>query len=119
MNTDKNTVIGFVLLAGLFFAYFWFTNKQQNELQAYKKHFDDSVAMVKAAADKAAAIKNAALVDSTVKTAVGDSSAIDTLKEQFVVIENELVKVTLTNKGGQVANVLLKNTLTQISNKLF
>jgi YidC/Oxa1 family membrane protein insertase len=108
MNTDKNTVIGFVLLAGLFFAYFWFTNKQQNELQAYKKHFDDSVAMVKATEIKAAAIKNAALVDSTVKTAVGDSSAIDTLKEQFVVIENELVKVTLTNKGGQVANVLLK-----------
>jgi YidC/Oxa1 family membrane protein insertase len=109
MNTDKNTVIGFVLLAGLFFAYFWFTNKQQNELQAYKKHYDDSVAMVKAAADKVAALKTAALVDSTIKTAVGDSTAVDTLKEQLVVIENEVVKVTLTNKGGQVAKVLLKN----------
>ncbi|MFZ9146624.1 MAG: membrane protein insertase YidC, partial [Sediminibacterium sp.] len=109
MNTDKNTVIGFVLLAGLFFAYFWFTNKQQNELQAYKKHYDDSVAMVKAAADKVAALKTAALVDSTIKTAVGDSTAVDSLKEQFVVIENEVVKITLTNKGGQVAKVLLKN----------
>ena len=59
MNTDKNTVIGFVLLAGLFFAYFWFTNKQQNELEAYKKHYEDSVAMVKSTAQKAAALKAA------------------------------------------------------------
>ena len=109
MNTDKNTIIGFVLLAGLFFAYFWFTNKQQNELQAYQKHYDDSVAMVKATAEKAAALKNASMVDSTLKTAMTDTAAVDTVKEQLLVIENEVVKVTLTNKGGQVAHVLLKN----------
>lgn len=108
MNTDKNTVIGFVLLAGLFFAYFWFTNKQQNELQAYKKHFDDSVALVKSAAQKAEALKAASIVDSTLKTATADLVKADTIKEQFLVMENDLVKVTLTNKGGQVANVLLK-----------
>ena len=108
MNTDKNTVIGFVLLAGLFFAYFWYTNKQQNELQAYKKHFDDSVALVKSTAQKAEALKAASIVDSTLKTATADSVKADTIKEQFLVMENDLVKVTLTNKGGQVANVLLK-----------
>jgi YidC/Oxa1 family membrane protein insertase len=108
MNTDKNTIIGFVLLAGLFFAYFWFTNKQQNELQAYKKHFDDSVALVKSAAQKAEALKAASIVDSTLKTATADSVKADTIKEQFLVMENDLVKVTLTNKGGQVANVVLK-----------
>jgi YidC/Oxa1 family membrane protein insertase len=43
MKTDKNTVIGFVLLAGLFFTYFWYTNKQQTEAQAYKQRYDDSV----------------------------------------------------------------------------
>jgi YidC/Oxa1 family membrane protein insertase len=109
MNTDKNTVIGFVLLAGLFFAYFWFTNKQQNELETYKKHFDDSVAMVKSAAQKVEALKAATLVDSTVKASATDSLKVDSVKEQLVVLENEVVKVTLTNKGGQVANVLLKN----------
>ena len=108
MNTDKNTVIGFVLLAGLFFAYFWFTNKQQNELEAYKKHYEDSVAMVKTTAQKAAALKAATLVDSSTNLATTDSVKADSVKEQLVVIENEVVKVTLTNKGGQVANVLLK-----------
>lgn len=108
MNTDKNTVIGFVLLAGLFFAYFWFTNKQQNELEAYKKHYEDSVAMVKSTAQKAAALKAATLVDSSTNQSATDSVKADSVKEQLVVIENEVVKVTLTNKGGQVANVLLK-----------
>ena len=108
MNTDKNTVIGFVLLAGLFFAYFWFTNKQQNELEAYKKHYEDSVAMVKSTAQKAAALKAATLVDSLTNQSAKDSVKADSVKEQLVVIENEVVKVTLTNKGGQVANVLLK-----------
>jgi YidC/Oxa1 family membrane protein insertase len=111
MNTDKNTVIGFILLAGLFFTYFWYTNKQQVELENYRKHFDDSVAMVKSAAEKAAALKKAATLDSndlTNNRGVADTANLETVKEQFTVLENELVKVTLTNKGGQVANVTLK-----------
>ena len=58
MNTDKNTVIGFILLAGLFFTFFWYNNKQQAELQAYNKHIKDSTEMVKSLAEKAAALKN-------------------------------------------------------------
>lgn len=104
MNTDKNTVIGFVLLAGLFFTYFWYTNKQQTELQAYKKHFDDSVAMVQAATKKAEAAKNPILVDAT----NGQAIVTDSVKEQFTVLENNLIKVKFSNKGGQVVGVTLK-----------
>jgi YidC/Oxa1 family membrane protein insertase len=105
MNTDKNTVIGFVLLAGLFFMYFWYTNKQQTDLATYKKHFDDSVAMVKAAADKTAALQNPVKLDSTTGAVVNN---IDTVKEEFTYLENEVVKVKFSNKGGQVAEVILK-----------
>ena len=97
MNTDKNTVIGFILLAGLFFTYFWYTNKQQVELENYRKHFDDSVAMVKSAAEKAAALKKAATLDSndiTNNRGVADTANLETVKEQFTILENELVKVT-------------------------
>jgi len=66
MNTDKNTVIGFVLLAGLFFTYFWYTNKQQGELETYKKHYTDSIAMVKTAEAKAAALKTPIQIDGGV-----------------------------------------------------
>jgi len=107
MNTDKNTVIGFVLLAGLFFMYFWYTNKQQTEMASYKKHFDDSVAMIKATADKAAALKNPIKLDSA-SEAAGVVKSLDSVKEQFYYLENEVVKVKLSNKGGQVVGVTLK-----------
>jgi len=106
MNTDKNTITGFVLLAGLFFLYFWYTNKQQTELASYKKHFDDSVAMVKATADKAAALKNPINADST---SAAIAQPVDSVKESFSYLENEVVKVKLSNKGGQVVGVTLKN----------
>jgi len=105
MNTDKNTVIGFVLLAGLFFMYIWYTNKQQTDLATYKKHFDDSVAMMKAIAEKDAALQNPIKLDSTTGSLVNN---IDTVKETFSYLENELVKVKFSNKGGQVAEVTLK-----------
>ncbi|MEI6151653.1 MAG: membrane protein insertase YidC [Chitinophagia bacterium] len=105
MNTDKNTVIGFVLLAGLFFMYFWYTNKQQTDLATYKKHFDDSVAMVKATEAKALALQNPVKLDSTTGAVLNN---IDTVKEQFTYLENDLVKVKFSNKGGQVAEVTLK-----------
>ena len=92
MNTDKNTIIGFVLLAGLFFTYFWYTNKQQTEMQSYKKHFDDSVAIMKSTAEKAAALKNPAIVD-TAAGAVSNSAQIDSVKEQITELENEVVKL--------------------------
>lgn len=108
MNTDKNTIIGFILLAGLFFTYFWYTNKQQTELTAYKKHFDDSVMMLKAEADKAAAVKNP-IISGTAKQAGSIAAVIiDSVKEQFTELENDLVKVKFSNKGGQVVGVTLK-----------
>ncbi len=107
MNTDKNTVIGFVLLAGLFFTYFWYTNKQQGELETYKKNYSDSVAMVKAAEVKAAASKAPVQTDS-----LNNSSSVavvaDSVKEQFTELENEVIKVKFSNKGGQVVLVTLK-----------
>lgn len=108
MKTDKNTVIGFVLLAALFFVYFWYTSKQQNEIAAYKKRFDDSVSMMKATAEKAASLKTIQLSDTTKKDASIQAVIADTLKEQIAVLENDLIKVELTNKGGQVARVTLK-----------
>lgn len=107
MNTDKNTIIGFVLLAGLFFTYFWYTNKQQAEITAYKQHVEDSLRLVKAANDKAIALKNPIKGDTTLGAAA-QSGEVDSVKEQLSVLENELVKVTLSNRGGQVVGVTLK-----------
>ena len=45
---DKNTIIGIVILAVLFFVFFWYTNKQQQAYLTNQKHIQDSLQTVAA-----------------------------------------------------------------------
>ena len=117
MNTDKNTVIGFVLLGILFFVYFWYTNKQASEWQAIQQKQQDSVrkaqAKLRIPADPTLARLDSLRRDSVSRlTAAGNFAANALATEQEVVLENELVKVTRTSKGGQVKKVELKKYTT-------
>lgn len=114
MKTDKNTVIGFVLLGVLFFLYFWYSNKQQSAILEIKKKQEDSLTLVNAAkrpvVDSATMQLDSLKRDSASRAALaGDftSAAIGT--ESVVSVENKLMKITFTNKGGQVKSVQLKN----------
>ncbi len=113
MKTDKNTVIGFVLLGILFFAYFWYSSKQQNELLAMKQKQEDSIRRVQAASIKPgdttlARIDSLKRDSATRLSAAGDFTTAAIGTEQLVSVENELMIVTFTNKGGQVKTVQLK-----------
>lgn len=108
MNMDRNTIIGFVLLAGLLFAYLFISTKNSQELQVQKQRYDDSVARVKRASDSAVAI---AQKDTTIKAVLGNDSGVLNNQgvEKLVTVENEVIKITFTNKGGQPGKVQLKN----------
>jgi YidC/Oxa1 family membrane protein insertase len=113
MKTDKNTVIGFVLLGLLFFVYFWYSNKQQNELLAFKQKQEDSIRRVKAASIKpedtiAARIDSLKRDSASRLSAAGDFTTAAIGAEQLVTLENSVMKVTFTNKGAQVKSVELK-----------
>ena len=114
MKADKNTIIGFVLLGILFFVYFWYTGKQQSALQASEKRAQDSIAAINNAKAKAVDPNLARLDpytrDSLTRLAQAgnfDSAAIGT--EQTMVVENSLMRVTFSNKGGEIKSVQLKN----------
>ncbi len=128
MNLDKNTVIGFVLLGILFFAFFWYSNKEQQGLMEIQKHQQDSIARVNALRaipkDTIAAKKDSLYRDSASKVSVAGNFATAAIgTEQLSVVENEVMKVTFTNKGGRVKFVQLKNyrsfdsTLVQIGSE--
>ncbi|TAG29402.1 MAG: membrane protein insertase YidC [Sphingobacteriia bacterium] len=113
MKTDKNTVIGFILLGGLFFLYFWYTNQQQNAILATKKKEADSLALVSAAKlkliDIVAAKADSLKRDSAVRISVAGAFTDAAIgKEEVVTIENELIKASFTNKGAQIQSVSLK-----------
>ena len=114
MKTDKNTVVGFVLLGLLFFIYFWYNNKQQNESRVVQQRIQDSTERVRLAnmkpADTIAARLDSLKRDSVNRiSAAGDFTTAATATEQLITIENKLMKVTFTSKGGQVKSVELKN----------
>ena len=118
MNFDRNTVIGFVILALLFFGFFYYNNQQQIALQK-EKATKDSIARVtdslqqlkQPKANPALAKTDSVRADSIDRLADSNSilRQIPGATEQLTLVENELMKVWFTNKGGQPKKVELKN----------
>ncbi|MDI9363679.1 MAG: membrane protein insertase YidC [Flavobacterium sp.] len=118
MNSDKNTVIGMVLLAILFAGFFYFTNKQQQANQDYQKQITDSTAKIEAAKVKPVDTVELKKLDTANKLAAAGSFTTAALgTEQLVTVENEVIKATFTNKGGAVKQVELKNYKSSYNNK--
>ena len=106
---DRNTVIGFVLLALLFFGYFYYSKQGQLALEKTQQHIQDSINRIKPKVDTNLAKTNLKQKDSSAfqntTGFVQDSVAI----EKIFTLENDLLKITFTNKGGQPKTVELKN----------
>ncbi|MET0466886.1 MAG: membrane protein insertase YidC [Chitinophagaceae bacterium] len=109
MKFDRNTVIGFVVLAALFFGYFFFTNKEQ---AAYRKEKATQDSILNAnkpkpdtAAQKLDSAAAAALRKSSRSGFLNDSSDVN---EHVIYAENELFRVAFSSKGGQPRSVELK-----------
>ena len=111
MKTDKNTIIGFVLLFALFALYFWYNNDQKMRYEAVKQkqHIEDSIrdAAKQPKVDSAKLKADTEKLDSANKIAMGgDFPALGT--EATTVVENDLIKATFSNKGGVLKSVELK-----------
>lgn len=111
-SMDRNTVIGFVLLGILLFAYLFISSKNSQELQAARLRQEDSLAKVEAAKQQAAAVR--AKDSLTVAAQTLDSSAVGWArhlagKESFHAVETDLLQLRFSNKGGQPVHVALKN----------
>ena len=118
MGMDRNTVIGFVLLAVLLFLYLFISTRNSQELQKQKQAYDDSVARVQAASKKVdsatTTTKQAVTVDTVPESVQGFQRATYG-QERFDTVENDVMKLVFTNKGGQPRAVVLKDYRSQDS----
>lgn len=112
MGFDRNTVIGFVLLAVLFFGYFFYTNTSQQKYAAEKKHYDDSIAAlhpqlkVDTIKQKEASLILQKGADSA---KAGDFGNAVNGTEELQIVDNDLMRLTFSNKSGWLKMVELKN----------
>ncbi len=126
---DKNSLIGLGLIATILGAWLWLSGPSKEQI-ARNKFVRDSVETVrkteelKEAERIALETKKIALPDSVktsniiINDSIKNSLLADNYKdfasategaETFYTIENELLRATLLNKGGQIVKVELKN----------
>lgn len=112
MKFDRNTVIGFILLALLFFGLFYFNSQEQarmaknNEIERKNKALQDSIARVNQPQPKIDTTNRPQQIQ--VPVAPGQFQRAKTGAETIETLENDLVKIAFTNKGGQIKSVELK-----------
>ena len=109
MGMDRNTVIGFVLLGLLLFTYLFTATKSNQQLERQRQHQADSLAVVK----KLQEVQQIKQDSVKVKVASGDSltgfnKAIGGT-EKLLTVENDLIRIVFSNKGGQPREVILKH----------
>ncbi|OFY51832.1 MAG: hypothetical protein A2W85_09230 [Bacteroidetes bacterium GWF2_41_31] len=123
---NKNSILGFILIAAIMIGYtYWFT-PSSTEL-AQRKHTADSLANIeqqriqKEQVRQAAFEQEAELQQPAEEVMVSTDQNLDQLREKYAqfagsvngqenitVLENDLVRIELTNKGGHIKTVELK-----------
>ena len=107
---DKNTLVGFALIGAVVIGFSIYNRPSQEEM-ARAKHYQDSIQAI--AQKEAAMQEQAAAQQSPAHTIQADSTSLlygaSQGTEQLTTLENDLVKVTFTNKGGRVCAAMLKD----------
>lgn len=111
MNFDRNTVIGFIVLALLFGGYFWWTSKEQTAARkqlAIEQANKDSINAVQAKQNSLATQQDSLHTDTLNK--IKESGQFQKAvfgPEKFLTVNNGVMSITFTSKGGQPKEVEL------------
>ena len=97
---NKNTLTGFVLMALVVFGFAAYENHSRS-IQAEEMRIQDSINAVNYAKEVKEEQKKAEKIAEEIADTLNPLFEARTGKAGVTVIENELLKVTLTNLGGQ------------------
>ena len=108
---DKNTIIGFVLIAIILIGWSWYTRPSEEELKAQQEQVEKEQAAQKQleAKKKAEEAKKKAEQAEALKdsTAMFHNALSGTASD--VVLKNEKLELTLSTKGGTVTKAVVKD----------
>jgi YidC/Oxa1 family membrane protein insertase len=115
---DINTIIGFLLIGGIFL-YFGFFGREDVPADEETKSKADSAQVVEETRDEI--IKDSIYADGndSLKSDSVDALAAAPIEEKLFTLENDVLKVVISSKGGQVVEAKLKNYRTYDSLPLY
>ncbi|MBO4606040.1 MAG: membrane protein insertase YidC [Bacteroidales bacterium] len=119
---DKNSIIGFILMAVVLFGFTFFQNRKAKEQYEIQQAYQDSIARVEAAraAEEAALVQESPAVESAPAAAIPaprqeriyKDAGLDAARkgeEQVITLANDIFEVNFTTKGAQIQSVRLKD----------
>ncbi|MEP6674357.1 MAG: membrane protein insertase YidC [Ferruginibacter sp.] len=115
MGFDRNTIIGFVLIGVLMVGMLWFNSRDSQAYQKEQKRINDSTALANKGKIDTNAVRNDSVRNAELHKAEilkGLPPQVINTPEQLTEVQNEVLKITFTNKGGQPKIVELKKFLT-------
>lgn len=116
---DKNSIIGITLIV-LIFVWMMINSQKDAQKEQALKAKQEKIDKAKKEAEAKTKQVTTTLADTTVSDTVkiqklqgtlgsfAYSATLPTAKEGFTVIENEVVKLTIANKGGYISEAILK-----------
>ncbi|MDX9696112.1 MAG: membrane protein insertase YidC [Bacteroidales bacterium] len=117
---DRNSIIGIILIAGILVVYSIFSQPSKEQIEE-AKHKRDSLELVhqkeilmeKAIEEAKAQMNKSEIISDTLgkdelKSLYGNFAEAAEGTQQFITLENNLMKIKLTNKGGRIYSVELK-----------
>ena len=109
---DKNSLIGFVLMAIILIVFNTFFFPEIIVEDENTKHITETIIQPETESSKITSatvpIINDSLVNEELKLTYGVFANTAIGEEQFEVIENDKLKITVSNKGGRITSVVLK-----------
>jgi len=109
---NKDTIIGFVLIALVLIGFSWYNQPSAEEIEAAQKQ-DSIAAVLKENAAKKQKAEEAARKAQAEAAAQGDSTALFFAalngSDRPIVLKNDKVELTFNTKGGTISKAVIKN----------
>ena len=114
---DKNSIIGFVLIAAIFIGFTFFQTKQARKRAELQAQLDsvalaESLARQAAEADRTVSLPDSAAAPQAAPVSIYKDSLLESAshaREQIVTLENSKIKVQFTTRGAQPYAVQVKD----------
>jgi YidC/Oxa1 family membrane protein insertase len=109
---DLNSIIGFVLIFGILIWIMYQNQPTEAQIKADKAKKEQAAVQAKTQAAAAVPVVLDSVQKAQASAALGNfaySASLPSAKDTLTTIENELIRIQVANKGGQIVSATLKN----------